>query len=248
MARPAKHALTVLAAPELRVEKANLKQLQATAVEQVLAVGKMENNAAKGGILAGLTLLRVKASMKHGEFGPWLDKMTAAKTHNGANLPPVKERQLQYYMRLTLVFLEKTRLDAPDLLALPDGTTALDLGGAHKAKSFVGALDRFVGELSLNELLIKHDIKSVGLKTELTAGDDADEGSELTPAQKAAAEREAAWQAWWTSTQTLRTALTDPNEAQKITDPKKIETLKAEVTEINKLLDARLDALRAKKS
>ncbi len=158
------HALTVLAAPELAVEKPNLKKLQAAAVEQCAAVGQMESKAAMGAVLAGITLHRVKASMPHGKFGPWVE----SNSHSGANL---KQRQCNYYMRLAQVFLEKARVQTPDLLALPGDQNALAEGGTAATKRFIAKLGTFVGDLSLTELLIKHGIKGVGLKTALEAAE-----------------------------------------------------------------------------
>jgi len=258
MPRPAKHALTVLASPELRAQKADLKQLQTAAIDLLTAISKSENAAAKGAPIVGITLMRVKASMPHGTFVPWMEKLTGEdqpkgapvkKRTDGAFLPRLKVRQLQYYMRLGLVFIEKTKLAKPDLIALGNGTTALDLGDKHEAKKFMVALDSFVGDLSLNELLIKHDIKSVGLKTELkeAGADEDDEGDELTPAQKLKQQRENAWNEAWNSALAVRASLTEPEKIQLITDVKHIEMLKAELIETTKLAEERLTALRAKK-
>lgn len=253
MPKTAKHALKVLAAPELRAAKPDLKQLQTATVDMLQGVSNSENRAAKAAPIAGILLQRVKASLPHGEFTPWLQKLTGEekdkdgktqKRTTGALLPRLSVRQLQYYMKLSLVFLEKTKLAKPDLLALGDGKTALDLGSKHEAKAFMAALDEFVGDRSLNELLIKHDIKSVGLKTELTAEDDDDPDDDgLTPAQRAAQERENAWLAAWNPTQQIRATLTDPNKLQLL-DAKKVEQLKDELVESAKLANARLDALR----
>lgn len=253
MPKTAKYALKVLAAPELRAAKPDLKQLQAAAVDMLQGVSNSENRAAKAAPIAGILLLRVKASLPHGQFTPWMEKLTgeekdkdgkAQKRTTGALLPRLSVRQLQYYMRLSLVFLEKTKLEKPDLLALGDGKTALDLGDKHKAKDFMAALDEFVGDRSLNELLIKHDIKSVGLKTELDQeNEDEDDDDELTPAQKAAQERESAWLSLWNPSQEIRAALTDPNKLQLL-DAKKVEQLKDELVEAAKLANERLTALR----
>jgi hypothetical protein len=123
----------------------------------------MESKAAMGGILAGLTLHRVKASLPHGKFGAWVAQISTS----GGNLPAVKKSQASNYMRLALVFVEKAKVQKPDLLALPGDQTALELGDNAQHARFLGKLNGFVGDLSLNELLIKHGIKGVGLKTEL---------------------------------------------------------------------------------
>lgn len=171
---PHAHALTLVATPELRVADDDLKKLQRMAVNQIAAIGEMENRAAMGAILAGLTLHRVKASLPHGEFGPWITQITAEdqKRTGGAFLSQIKARQCQYYMRLALIFLGKCRVAKPDLLALPGDQTELTLDGATgPAKRFADKLKGFVGDLSLNELLIRHGIKGVGLKSALEEGE-----------------------------------------------------------------------------
>ena len=165
-----KHALTVLAAPELTVQKDGVKKLQSAAVVQCAAVNQMESKAAMGAVLAGLTLHRVKASMPHGKFGAWVEQISTS----GGNLPAVKKSQANNYMRLALAFVERTRVQKPDLLALPGDQTALELGDSATTRRFMGKLQGFVGECSLNELLIKHGIKGVGLKTALEQAEGAD--------------------------------------------------------------------------
>ena len=158
MSKSTTHALTVLAAKELTVGKDDINELQETAAAQIAAVGQMESTAAKGAILAGITLHRVKASLPHGKFGAWVASLSGANVHRGGNLRSGKS-QANYYMRLAQVFIERTKLKKTDLLALPDGQSALDSGDT--TKHFCSALESFVGELSLNELLIRHNIKAV---------------------------------------------------------------------------------------
>lgn len=243
MARPAKHALTVLASPELRVANGEVKKLQSAAVTQFKAVAEMESNTAKAGILVGITLHRVKASMP-GEFREWVETMLPK---GNKWTPKTAVKNASFYMRLALVFLEKTKLAKADVLAVGD-RAALDLGDVAAAKTFVAKLETFVGEHSLNELLIKHDIKSVGLKTALIE-EGTEEGTnenELTPAQKLKQARELAWQEAWTATETLIQTLTAPEKIQLLSDAKQIETLKGQLQEATKLADERLNALRKK--
>jgi hypothetical protein len=197
-------ALALVNAPELAVKKDGVQKLQEIAVRQMAAIGEMETRAAMGAVIAGLTLHRVKASMPHGAFGRWVKTIRADETDRsaqsdrsaegqirttgsflkntvrqirttGANLPPINHRQVNYYMKLALVFLEKAKVTKPDLLALPGDQLTLDLADTHEATQFLGKLHAFTGGRSLNELLIKYDIKSVGLKKELDAEKDAEE-------------------------------------------------------------------------
>ena len=166
-------ALVLVNTPEWAVAGDEVKHLQDLAVEQLGAISKMENAAAMGSIIAGLTLHRVKASMKHGTFGKWLDQIRTG----GANLEKrpsgsfleVTQRHAQRYMSLALHFLDECKVQLPELLALPGDQLTLDLADGHDHNDLLVKLRKFCGSCSLNELLIKHDIKSVGLKKELTA-------------------------------------------------------------------------------
>lgn len=170
------HALTVLATPEFAVAKDDIKKLQEAAVEQCSAVAKMESNAAKGAVLAGLTLHRVKASLPYGQFGKWVEKISTS----GGKVT-VKKSQANNYMRLSSVFLERCKVQKPDLLALPGDQTALDLGDGAEARTLFSKLHKFVGECSLNELLVKYGIKGV-----VREGDPGTEEETAAPAAGAA--------------------------------------------------------------
>lgn len=233
-------ALTLVSTPEFAVAKDDIAKLKEAAVAQVSAISQLETKAALGAIIAGLTLHRVKVSLPHGQFGKWIEQISTS----GGNLT-VKKSQANNYMRLALVFIEKAKVQKPDLLALPGDQLSLDVEAGELTRRFFTKADKFVAGLSLNELLIKHGIKGVGLKTELGQGDDDDD--DQTPEQKAAAARERAWQEAFESVQRIRASLTEPERAHLLSDPKQIETLKAEVVELNQLLDDRLADLRATK-
>lgn len=163
--KTAKHALTVLAAPELRSSGDDtLAKLQAAALAQLAAVGEMESKAALGGVLSGMTLLRVKASMPHGTFGKWLE----ANSHGVR----ISHRSANYYMRLALIFVEKTKATVPDLLALPGDQLSLDLADNAAGKRLAAKLQKFVGDCSLYELLVKHGIRGVTRDADEAGGED----------------------------------------------------------------------------
>jgi hypothetical protein len=244
MSKPSTHALTLLASPDLTVKAEGIEQLQEAAVAQVVAVARSQRFTAQGAVLAGITLHRVKASLPRGAFGPFLaQKLAIANNWT----PGYAKVSASYYMRLATVFIERAKVTKPDILALPGDQTTLSLGDSHEARALVGKLEKFVADCSLDELLIKHGIKGVGLKTELT--DAAAAEVALTPEEQAAreaAERDNAWQHTWESVQTLRHHFTEPAKLNLITDPVKIEQLKAEVVEISKLLTDRLANLSAR--
>jgi len=148
-------ALVVLADTKLTAQGEALAQLQKSAVVALQAVPQMERQAAAHAILAGMTLHRVKASLPHGQFMPWLAQIPTT----GGNLK-VSQAQANYYMKLATVFVGKAKVTAPDVLALPGDQTQLLLeGGEGEARAFFGKLSKFVGTKSLNELLSEHEIK-----------------------------------------------------------------------------------------
>jgi len=236
MSNSAPHALAVLASPELKPAKLDPKKLQTAAAAQVAAVAKIEASGAQAGILAGLTLHVLKATMP-GKFRAWLE---SEDVNFGSHLTPASRvKTANNYMRLALAFLEKTKVKKALLLDAQGKDGALTTTKALEAK-----LDAFVDGCSLTELLIRYNIKSVGLKTALTDGDDGDD-DELTPAQKMQAAREAIWEESYTAVARIRAALTEPDKIQLLNDPKQLQTLKAEIVEINRLADERLADLTA---
>jgi hypothetical protein len=182
-------ALALAAIPEWRVAGGEaLEGLKRAAIDQMAAIAQMENRAAMGGTLAGLTLLRVKASLPHGEFTRWLNTIRADSKTNRSSFLKATIRQAQYYMKLAAVFLEKAKVTKPALLALPGDQLALgEISAEGDTRELFLKLQKFTGNCSLNELLIKHDIKAVGLKKELAAQrkKEADEAGEEEPARSA---------------------------------------------------------------
>lgn len=127
-----------------------ISKLQSVALQQLAMVKTLERDAALRAILVGLTLHRIKASLKHGEFMPWMKK----------HLKGAGKSQANNYMRLALVAVEKSKATKPELLALPGDQTELALDrGDDSAKRMMGKLAKFVGEQSLNDLLREHGIK-----------------------------------------------------------------------------------------
>lgn len=234
MSKTAKHALSLVSSSAFSVPKTALAKLRKTTAEQVAAVYHMEHVTAMAAITAGLNLHRTKASLEHGDFRPYIEQ-ELAKSCGWTSGTAVKNAS--YFMRLATAFLEKARLSSPAVLA--------GLNGEEKnGGAFQGALKKFVGEHSLTELLIKHDIKGVGLKTALTieAGDD-----DNTPVDLEAV-RARTWEQTYAAVKRLRSAFTEPEKLQLLTDPKQIETLHDEALEVTRLANARLEALKAQKA
>ncbi|MFA5266035.1 MAG: hypothetical protein WC378_19610 [Opitutaceae bacterium] len=152
MSKPSKNptALVVLSDRELTYNEQQLPKLQAAAIAQIQQIRTLEREGAARAILAGLTLHRVKASLKFGQFMPWLK----------GNVQGVAYSQCNYYMRLASVFVEKCRVSKPDLLALPGDQTSLAITSETEGRALLEKLSAFVGDRSLRDLLEKHGIKN----------------------------------------------------------------------------------------
>jgi hypothetical protein len=159
-----KNSLAVLINnPRLQVESNDLAELQALASKQLAAISQMERASAVCAILAGITFFRVKASLPRGEWMPWLERLEGGQISTaGSNFKPLQQRQVNNYMRLASAFVEKAKLDERSVLAAPQDEQQLTLETEDAAaKRFAAKLQKFVGECSLNELLVKHNIKAV---------------------------------------------------------------------------------------
>lgn len=211
------NALALLSHPEFAVKKDGLAKLSEVAVAQVAAVGELESKAAIGAVVAGLTLHRVKASVPHGKFGDWQAKHLT-KIHGWSKATAAKN--VSYYMRLSQIFVEKTKIERPALLALPGDQLALDVGDSHQAKEFFTKVSKFVGGISLTDLLIKHGIRSVGLKKELANDDDAPAPGAAEDYFAQVAER----------IYGFRQIVANRESLLRLT-PQQLDTLKAEVTD-----------------
>lgn len=232
-----KHSLAVVSDSSFAVAGPAVKKLRASTAKQVAAVLDMEIKTAVGAIIAGLGLHRTKASLKNGEFTPYLET-ELAKAGRWTAATAVKNAS--HFMRLANVFLDKSGINMDAVLAGLDGKNA-------KARApLLEALKAFVGEHSFNELLIKYDIKSVGLKTALTIEAAAEEPK--TDASNLAEAAARAWEESYGAVQLLRGTFTEPEKLQLLTDPQQIETLQNEALEISRMAADRLAALRAAKA
>jgi hypothetical protein len=197
MSRSAKTstALAVVSDQEI-ASAAPVEQLKAVAVREFYRVAQSEQENALRAILLGLTLHKIKASLAHGEFTPWVKNHLAASDQKRTEVrfwsSGTASRNAQYFMRLALVAVAATDATKPELLALPGDQAELHLDTtAAEAHHFMAKLGRFVGERSLNELLREHGIKDskpTGGRRERTAAQ-AD-AEPITPERLAAQARE----------------------------------------------------------
>lgn len=130
-------------------------------LEKMAMLAAHEARAAQFGVQIGVMLWQTKAALPHGEFQGWIKQHIVGRSY----------RSCAYYMKLALIFVEKVKPGAQLLETL----ISVDLGAEkHTAseKIILGELEKFIGENSLTELLIKHGIKGVGLKSELADGEE----------------------------------------------------------------------------
>lgn len=157
----AKGALALLDSNVMPSAPAGAAQKWSRAVaEQINEIARAERMTPRRAIAVGLMLHSVKASLKHGEFRPWLSQMLTGLTFWTESTAKVNS---SYYMRLALAFVEQTKPTANELAALPASNLRLDLDNAQGAAAkLVKRLDEFCGEASLQELLEQHGIKNGG--------------------------------------------------------------------------------------
>jgi hypothetical protein len=160
-------ALALIGSSELKADAKQLALLQASAAEQFRRLRLLREEEALRGLLLGLTLHRVKASLPHGHFGKW----AKAQATFG-------ERWVNYLMKLALVFIDKAKATKPELLACPGDQTELTLDTLEgEQRRFVQKATKFVGKHSLAELLDLH-----GIKETKKLGGKRDKGDDDTPA------------------------------------------------------------------
>lgn len=176
-------ALALIGSSELKADSKQLALLQASAAEQFRRLRLLREEEALRGLLLGLTLHRVKASLPHGQFGKW----SKAQATFG-------ERWVNYLMKLALVFIDKAKATKPELLACPGDQTELTLDTLEgEQRRFVQKATKFVGKHSLAELLDLHGIKEtkkLGGKRTAGCDDDDSEETKATPEQLTARARE----------------------------------------------------------
>lgn len=223
------NALEVIAESQITTAKWQFEDLSRQIREELEFISRMESAAAVRALRFGILMHHVKAMLPHGKFMPWQVE----------TFPGIKRSQCGYYMRLALVFIETMRLNKAEVLALPEAQLELALDKQDSsARSVLEKVSKFVGTQSLTELLIKHNIKSVGLKKELGEGAaDDDDLSKLPLEDQIRIRRERVFgrtSEWLTH---LRKQLTD-KEAVQLLDNTQIDSIRAELADLNKTLDA----------
>jgi Protein of unknown function (DUF3102) len=151
-------ALALLSDKSVATE--NLQKFGDRVADEFAQIPQQEQMNAARAILVGIGLHAVKAGMKHGEFTPWLQSKV-----NQVNFwsPATAKVNASYYMRLAIAFVEQSKPTRPEMLAITAATEPLNLKEAagHAAK-LLERVKKFIGERSLNEILIEEGIKNGG--------------------------------------------------------------------------------------
>lgn len=118
-----------------------LEQIKQHIISEYGAYYQMERDAALRAVKMGLMLKRAKELLPHSEFMPWCEK----------NIP-IKDRQINRFMKLSEYFLKNARLPENEVLLLTNGTASKE---ASKAEQLL--LD-FVGDKSQSELFAQYGV------------------------------------------------------------------------------------------
>jgi hypothetical protein len=93
------NAFVVLSDAGAITDKSQLAKFQQTTVEQLALIATTEHGNVVRRLFVGLALHGIKASMKRGEWLPWLKKHAKGASY----------RQTAYMMSASLAFVEKTK-------------------------------------------------------------------------------------------------------------------------------------------
>lgn len=136
----------------------DVRRLQASIAKEFALIPQREMTNAVSAILIGLGLHIIKASVPRGEFRPYIEE-TLPSGNKWTKGTAIKNASL--FMRLSLSALEQVQPSKPELLALTEGSVSSELSSGAAAK-YVSRLEEWIGERSLNELLIDEGIKHGG--------------------------------------------------------------------------------------
>ncbi len=206
-----------------------LDSLIAKANEQYAAIKNGDRATTLRALFLGLLFYQIKNEAVHGTF----EKIAAEK------LSSIPARTRRDYMKLAITYVEKTKLALPERIEIPDAQIALALDDASSSdREMVTKAVSFIGELSLHELMIKHGIRGVGLKTELTeAAAVTDDLSSLPPEEQVRIRRERLFGSTAEFLGSLRNAFTKPEDLE-VLEPIQLETIERELVELRALVVA----------
>ena len=161
-----KHSLTLYSHDQVKLAETQLTALEKTVIAQVSFFRRAQPETSMKVVLCGLALRRIKASLKHGQWEPWVKRNIVSIL--GTSAPQV----VRGWMRLADKFVEDSKLTLPDFLALPGDQTELALAAETDAtaRRLMDRLGKFVGELGPTELMIKHGVREPEKKARTLGG------------------------------------------------------------------------------
>lgn len=197
-----------------------LLAIQKATVQSVQLIRRMESEAALRAILVGSQLYVIKTSLEHGKWGPW----------QAENLDGIGQRQSNYYMKLAGVFAAKSGIKPSELADVLAETDAWNRKSALSApaKRFVKKATEFVGDESLTDLLIRENVRSVGLRKEL----DAPKGKKESAKAKAKRLRAQLWDDTFQNINWLDETLTKPERVELLDDPQRLAEMEEHFTKL----------------
>lgn len=148
-------ALALYEHANVKLSGQQLSALEKTVIAQVSFFQRNQPETSTRIILSGLAMRRIRVSLGHGNWEPWIKR----------NIVPIlgaaAGRTIRNWMRLADKFAEETELTLPDFLALPgdQGELALVADKDATARRLMKSVENFVGELGPTELMIEHDIR-----------------------------------------------------------------------------------------
>jgi hypothetical protein len=143
-------ARATMSHPELKATNQRLAVLKKMAVEHFASMRRIRGEESRHGLAAGLLLITIKESLPHGEFGKWAEE----------NIEGFGKTYRAYLMQLALVFIEKMKVQRPELLAVRGDQIELGIEKHETLRArFEERVGKFIGEHSLAELFDKHGIK-----------------------------------------------------------------------------------------
>lgn len=143
MSKAKERALAVLETDQIgrnfQFEKRIVDQVR----EEHALICKDEKLAALRGLRLGIVLYRVKQVLPHGKFMPFVKKAFKGYTHRTAT----------DFMRVARHFVEKTRANVPEVLALANTQGDLALGDGAPERDLLKKANRYIGDKSLTQLI-----------------------------------------------------------------------------------------------
>lgn len=143
-------ALELLKRPE---SQPYIERLEESIQRDIIASARIDKAGAMVGVKIGLALQAAKALIRHGQYEGWV----ASKFGDAFGT-----RKAQYFSKLALVFL-KTERSVPLELPAPEEAGKW-LAIADEVHPLARAIEEFVGDRTLAELLDQHNVRPVRQK------------------------------------------------------------------------------------